>query len=395
MTTHVRWWQSANVLHYLVAVAFSVQSFTALGAEAVPTVKMQIVDADPADDFDRYRKILVSPTVNTPEPFQGFGGFCGWPKICRLASGDLYVTFSAGYWHASWPTPLDQYEDAEYIARLLKSNPFLKGWDSPDGAKMMWIRSADGGKTWSRPQAFPIIRGAYAIGDVTQLSDGTMIAGAIIQNWRIRSRRAMPATPVEFAREVTTHLPMKTVIFRSDDEGRTWAEATRIVGPLLNMNHPQTFFEAPDGDLLMLTDGVPLPASPDWPSQEPRFVTLLMRSQDKGSSWETVSVLGRNDFDVEEGSAAYLPDGSIGTPSRCTSAWFQSYDHGKTWSEPRQLHEGQGNASTGTIQKRRSGRHAPGSGRPGVLRPPGWKRTSDLQSRQRPIMGQDWQGSRF
>ena len=44
------------------------------------------------------RKIIVSPTINTPAPF---GGYCGWPRVCRLHNGDLYVAFSAGYWHAS------------------------------------------------------------------------------------------------------------------------------------------------------------------------------------------------------------------------------------------------------------------------------------------------------
>ena len=47
------------------------------------------------------RKIIVSPTINTPAPFVGFGGYCGWPRVCRLHNGDLYVAFSAGYWHAS------------------------------------------------------------------------------------------------------------------------------------------------------------------------------------------------------------------------------------------------------------------------------------------------------
>ena len=47
------------------------------------------------------RKIIVSPTINTPAPFVGFGGYCGWPRVCRLQNGDLYVAFSAGYWHAS------------------------------------------------------------------------------------------------------------------------------------------------------------------------------------------------------------------------------------------------------------------------------------------------------
>ena len=75
--------------------------------EALDLVNMKIVNVKTptAEDFNKYRKILVSPTVNTPKPFKGFGGFCGWPKVCLLQNGDLYVTFSAGYWHASWPTP--------------------------------------------------------------------------------------------------------------------------------------------------------------------------------------------------------------------------------------------------------------------------------------------------
>ena len=322
-----------------------------VAADDAPLVTMRIVEAESAGDASQFRRILVSPTVNTPEPFEGFGGFCGWPKICRLRNGDLFVTFSAGYWHASWPTPLDQYEDADYVDGLLQRRPFLKDWHAPDGAKMMWIRSSDQGRTWTRPQAFPVIRGAYAIGDVTQLSDGTMFAAALIQNWRVRARAAMPTTPIEFAREVTTNLPMKTVVFRSHDDGHTWKEASRIVGPLLNMSHPQSLFESADGNVLMLTGGVPIPAGPEWPVQDTRFVTLLMRSADKGTSWETVSVLGTNAFDVEEGSAAYLPDGSIGTPSRCTSAWFQSYDHGQTWSDPLQLHAGQGTANKALYKK--------------------------------------------
>ena len=68
-------------------------------------VTRRIVKGAQPHDFEKYRKVLVSPTVNTPENFQGFGGFCGWPKIHRLQNGDLFVTFQAGYWHASWPCP--------------------------------------------------------------------------------------------------------------------------------------------------------------------------------------------------------------------------------------------------------------------------------------------------
>ncbi|SVE62423.1 uncharacterized protein METZ01_LOCUS515277, partial [marine metagenome] len=82
--------------------------------------------AEPTKDFDKFRKVLVSPTVNTPEYFQGFGGFCGWPKVVCLQNGDLFVSFQAGYWHASWPTPLDFPPD--YLKQMTSANPVLKEW---------------------------------------------------------------------------------------------------------------------------------------------------------------------------------------------------------------------------------------------------------------------------
>ena len=82
------------------------------------------VGAETAQVYDKYRKVLVSPTVNTPDYFQGFGGFCGWPKVVCLQNGDLLVSFQAGYWHASWPTPLDF--PADYLEQMPSANPVLK-----------------------------------------------------------------------------------------------------------------------------------------------------------------------------------------------------------------------------------------------------------------------------
>ena len=87
----------------------------------IPLVDMKIVGAENPKDFHKYRKILVSPTVNTPEPFEGFGGFCGWPKVCKLRNGDLFVAFSAGYWHASWPTPWSQSQGKVYAESMYKT----------------------------------------------------------------------------------------------------------------------------------------------------------------------------------------------------------------------------------------------------------------------------------
>ena len=93
---------------------------------AMMVTMAELLPAEPVQDFADYRKVLVSPTVNTPETFPGFGGFCGWPKVVRLQNGDLFVSFQAGYWHASWPTPLDFPPD--YLKKMTQANPVLKEW---------------------------------------------------------------------------------------------------------------------------------------------------------------------------------------------------------------------------------------------------------------------------
>ena len=122
-----------------------------MASENAPVVRIKIVKTKEVTGFNEYRKILVSPKVNTPEPFQGFGGFCGWPKVCRLQNGDLYVTFCAGYWHASWPAPFEKHgQPEEYAQDLYRQYPWLEKWECPTGGQMMWIRSTDNGRTWSR-----------------------------------------------------------------------------------------------------------------------------------------------------------------------------------------------------------------------------------------------------
>ncbi len=309
-----------------------------------PMINMHIVDApNPTkQQIEAHRRILVSPTVNTPEPFEGFGGFCGWPKICKLDNGDLFVAFCAGYWHYSPPTPLDQYETAEYVEYLTDKHPWLKDWHCPTGGQMMWIRSTDQGKTWSRPEAFPIVHGATGITDVVQLSNGTMVAVALIEVFR-SLRFNPPREPVAFATAAAGRLPMQQVFFTSTDNGHTWKVASIIIGPFLFMTTSHDFAEAPDGSLLMLTAAVPLPGGSNWePFETERFVGVLMRSRDHTATWEIVSIISHEDFSVEEGAIAFMPDGSIGFASRPTSSWFQSFDNGKSWSSPKRIHEGSG-----------------------------------------------------
>ncbi|MDE2928051.1 MAG: sialidase family protein [Acidobacteriota bacterium] len=111
---------------------------------------------------------------------------------------------------------------------------------------------------------------------------------------------------------------------------------TRFTG-LADMDAPYSMFEGKDGSLRLFASAAPIPGGRGWPREYPRWLMLLMRSLDKGLTWSTVSVIGSNDYDMDEGTIAYLPDGSLGFFCRPTSAWFQSYDDGRTWSPPRLL----------------------------------------------------------
>ena len=103
-----------------------------------------------------------------------------------------------------------------------------------------------------------------------------MFAGARMEaHWGYWRR--MPSTPVEYAR-IAANRQSETLIFRSDDNGDTWTEVTRFVGPLF-MDAPHSMFEAKDGALMILAAGSPIPGGKGWPCEFPRWLMLLMRSE--------------------------------------------------------------------------------------------------------------------
>ena len=299
------------------------------------------------------RKIIVSPEINGPEPFVGYGGFCGWPRVCSLQNGDLYVVFSAGYAHASWVHPKKNMPP-EYEAYMRRAFKNADGWNAPTGGHIMWTRSSDEGATWTRPRDLYVLADAYAPGDIMQCSDGTMFAPALIQKSHFWATRVdAPTDPVEFVRYMDAHFPEEVAVFRSEDNGESWCEAGRTSGPFLTrLEHPNAIVESPDGSLLMLLNGYAMPTGKGWPGGETYHTVMsVVRSTDRGKTWQTWSIFGDPEREMCEGHLAYLPDGRLGTTSRPWSLWTTSEDSGNTWSTPKPLFDFLGTDPPGYIKK--------------------------------------------
>ncbi|MDB6036205.1 MAG: hypothetical protein JWM99_46 [Verrucomicrobiales bacterium] len=118
------------------------------------------------------RGIIVGPGVNQPDPFPGYAGFVGWESPIRLKNGVWLVGFNAGYWHASAPTPLhyspahlEQYQKLGLPANMV----------APTGGRAMITRSTDQGKTWSKPQTLIDTPADDRHPAFVELSDGTIL----------------------------------------------------------------------------------------------------------------------------------------------------------------------------------------------------------------------------
>ena len=314
----------------------------------IPLAEQRIVDWKPfaPEEIERHRQVLVSPTVNAPEPFQGYGGHNGWVDLRRLRTGDLLCFFVAGYAHGSPPTPLDIHpaeNKADYFWALAN-----RGWNCPTGGQVMLMKSGDQGRTWSRPTPLkraasrPLLRHTC----VQQLRDGSLIC-LTWPDTGLGYWSHLPATATELAQACLNRFPPQQYTLRSTDGGESWQEWGVVHSPLLGGLYPNSLLELPDGQLRLFAYGQPLPFGPGWPKKEaqiaPQQVTVVLGSADQGRTWRGLSAVGLPDLmDVCEPQGVLLPDGGVGLLTRPTSAWFTSTDGGVTWNAPRRLQEGFG-----------------------------------------------------
>ena len=255
---------------------------------------------------------LVGPGINQPDLFPGYGGFVGWNSPVRLKNGDWLVGFSAGYWHASAPTPLRfSPKTIENYRRMGLPLDIV----APTGGRAMIMRSTDEGKTWSKPVTLIDTPDYDRHPAWVELPDGTLLCSLFIY------------PDVEFADFVKRpEDAYHTVIIRSYDHGQTWDK--KLIRP------PSPFLaDESDGPMVLLKDGSVLLTISGVTKQGGPEEAAVFTSHDRGATWEIVSVI-KTDHDLDEANATQLPDGQLILIARPEGDICWSRDQGRTWTAP-------------------------------------------------------------
>jgi photosystem II stability/assembly factor-like uncharacterized protein len=269
-----------------------------------------VTNGDSKTPPDQCRAVIVGPGVNQPDPFPGYGGFVGWQSPIRLRNGDWLVGFSAGYWHASPPTPLNYSEKtlAEYRAM-----GFPDGVEAPTGGRAMIVRSSDEGKTWSKPATILDTPADDRHPAFLELDDGSILCCFFTYSgeWKDGDPANGP--------------PVRVLFTRSDDGGKTWFEPWQLQTPFL--------YDETDGPLVKLKDGSVLIAVNGRAKTGPPDVAGILRSTDGGKNWELLSTIQAK-HDLHEVTVAELHDGQLVMMARPEGDICWSSDQGRTWTPP-------------------------------------------------------------
>lgn len=266
------------------------------------------------------RVYVTGAERNRPDPFPGLGDFIGWPGgVERLPNGELLLAHSAGYWHSSFAQP--RQIEPELRKRWLK-----EGWPlsfpAPTGGRTMACRSADGGKTWSKPSTISDHRlddGAHA---VFTCRNGTVLCFIGVQ----ASWYGYAAAPSGF-KENIDGLNTKQFVLRSTDGGKTWSKP-------IGLKSPGNFYErAHGGRPIQLADGGILWATYYQVRGEKYLCGAIRRSDDSGKTWKVISHIKRKDNNVDEPAIAQIKDGRLILVTRPDAAIFYSNDKGVTWQD--------------------------------------------------------------
>jgi photosystem II stability/assembly factor-like uncharacterized protein len=255
---------------------------------------------------------LVGPDIHQPDPFPGYGGFVGWCSPVRLRNGDWLVGFSAGYWHASPPTPL------RYSAKAIEAYHKIglpTGIVAPTGGRAMFMRSTDEGKTWSKPVTLLDTPDDDRHPAWVALPDGALLCSLFTDSG------------AEFADFIKRpEDAYRTIILRSFDQGKTWdKEPVRPPSPFLADESDGPMVLLKDGSILLTISGVPKQGGPT--------LAAVFTSRDRGATWKLMSAI-KADHNLDEANATQLPDGQLVMMARPEGDICWSGDQGRTWTAP-------------------------------------------------------------
>lgn len=257
------------------------------------------------------RKMVVGPGVNQPDPFPGYKGFVGWECPVRLRDGTMYVSFNAGYWHGSRPTPLKQSD----IDRLKDDYGFDVDFEAPTGGRAMITQSTSDGASWSKPETLLDTPYDDRHPAITELSDGTLVCSLFTA-----------ASERVDSEEVDPSKGPRTAVVRSFDSGQTWETKPHRLPPVFLQ-------EATDGPPVELPDKSVLLTSYGKDKEFNRWVIGVFRSTDRGATWELLSKVVA-DHDQYEASMVRLKDGRLVMITRPEGVITWSDDDGHTWTPP-------------------------------------------------------------
>jgi len=273
------------------------------------TPQFKVIGEEPETDrFRMCRRMLVGPWCNQPEEYEGYNGFVGWAGATRLRNGRWVVTFSSGYWHASFPLTPEVLADEEsrkifedYHTRM--DCPHIY---APRGGRAHVMTSADQGLTWSRPGTLVDTEQDDRHPTILELDDGTLLC-----------------TFFEYRLPRGTGGGAKYML--SKDAGKTWTEPWSP--------HPGASGFG-NGSAILLKDGtVAWAIGGKYDPEHEHTSTGIFRSSDRGETFELAAVV-RTDHDLYEATIAELPDGRVVAMARREGDTYWSEDGGRTWTEP-------------------------------------------------------------
>ena len=247
--------------------------------------------------------------------------------VPRIQGGERFIAASGETGAGMFPKAL-LLPDGEVVAAIRGGAPHIGA-----GGRLDTIRSADGGRTWTKPATMFRSSRDDRGPSLGQASDGPLVC-----MYRIYDAYD------EDGKWKRTGFDQYTMLSLSHDQGHTWTQPVEVKLPPLPFVCPfQRMVCLDDGALLM-----PAYASITQETQEtqeregrkPGAWAFVVRSTDNGRTWGDVSYMAHG---FNETALLPLPDGRLLAAMRHKSdgLWTStSGDRGYTWSEPKQATTG-------------------------------------------------------